>query len=99
MSEIEEKIPDLKYRILMLELSHQFTSKDKEELQYVLTALIPPGKMESLDTMLKVFQCLEQLEFVGPDKLCVLKTLFSLMGKHELSEMVGHFIEKNWPNG
>jgi hypothetical protein len=49
-------IPDLEYRIFMLELSHQFTSEDTEELKYVLASLIPAGKMESLDTTLKVLR-------------------------------------------
>jgi hypothetical protein len=49
-------IPDLEYRIFMLELSHQFTSEDTEELKHVLASLIPAGKMESLDTTLKVLR-------------------------------------------
>ena len=88
-------VPDLEYRIFMLELSHQFTSEDTEELKYVLASLIPAGKMESLDTTLKVFRCLEKLERVGPNNLCGLERLFSLMGKHRLSSMVTSFIENN----
>jgi hypothetical protein len=95
MDQNNTMIPDVEYRVFMLELSHQLTSEDTVELKYVLASLIPAGKMESLDTTLKVFRCLEKLERVGPNNLCGLERLFSLMGKHRLSSMVTSFIENN----
>jgi hypothetical protein len=100
MSEIDAKLPDLKYRLFMLELSRQFTSKDTEfeEMQYILTSMIPAGKMESLDSTLKLFRHLEKLAIFGPDDLGGLKFLeglFRKLGKHKLSAMVERFIDEN----
>jgi hypothetical protein len=96
--ELELIVSDWKYRVLMLQLSRMFTSKDKEELQYLLASKIPDGKMESLDTPLKVFRCLEKLDSIGPNNLCGLEQLFRVMEKHELSAMIRRFIEENRPN-
>ena len=102
MSEIETKLPDLKYRGFMLQLSRQVTLEDAEELKYLLTSVIPAGKMESLDTTLKLFRHLEKLNYIGPNNICGLKfleRLFQVMERKELCVMVARFIANNQPNG
>ena len=102
MSEIERNLPDLKYRGFMLQLSRQVTLEDAEELKYLLTSVIPAGKMESLDTILKLFRHLEKLDYIGPNNICglnFLKRLFQVMEKKELCVMVSRFIANNQPNG
>ena len=101
MSEIEKKLPDLKYRGFMLQLSRQVTMKDAEELKYLLTSAIPAGKMESLDTTLKLFRHLEKLNYIGPNNICgleLLEHLFQAMKRNNLCVMVARFIANNQPN-
>ena len=82
----------MKYRGFMARLSDQITAQDLEKLKYMLTPLIPEGKKESLDTVTKLFTCLEQLLFVGPNNLENLEELFREMKKPKLYEMVTKFI-------
>ena len=76
----------------MLKLSRRLTSQDTEELKYMLTLRIPAGKMESLDTNLKLFLHLERLEFVGPNNLWELAELFRAMESQRLCDIVTNFI-------
>ena len=76
----------------MLKLSRRLTSQDIEELKYMLTSIIPAGKMESLDTTLKLFLHLERLEFVGPNNLWELAELFRAMESQRLCDIVIKFI-------
>ncbi len=92
MDGLREMIPDLKYRGFMLKLSRQITAQDMGELKYMLTSLIPEGKMEKLDTVLKLFRFLEQQLFVGPNNLSKLAELFRAMNKPKLCQMITHFI-------
>ena len=92
MDGLREMIPDLKYRGFMLKLSRQITEEDMDELKYMLTSCIPDGKMEKLDTVLKLFRFLEQQLFVGPNNLSKLEELFRLMNKPALCETVTKYI-------
>ena len=92
MDGLKEKIPDLEYRGLMLKLSRQITAQDMAEFKYMLTSLIPDGKMETLDTVLKLFRFLEQQLFVGPNNLSELAELFRAMDKPKLCHMITNFI-------
>jgi hypothetical protein len=76
----------------MLKLSRRLTSQDIKELKYMLTSIIPAGKMESLDMPLKLFLHLEKLLFVGPNNLWKLAELFRVMGKQSLCDIVIKFI-------
>lgn len=101
MSEIEKKVPDLKYRGFMLQLSRHVTMEDAEELKYLLTSAIPAGKMESLDTTLKLFRHLEKLDYIGPNNIFgleLLERLFQVMKRNYLCVMVVRFIANNQPN-
>ena len=94
-SEFEEKVPDLKYRAFMLQLSSQMTSKDEERLKYLLTSAIPDGKMEVLNTPLKLFRQFERLDWIGPKNIPGLKflqLLFELMQREELGAMIANFV-------
>ena len=81
----------------MVKLSRRLTSQDIEELKYMLlvTSVIPAGKMESLDTNLKLFLHLRRLEFVGPNKLWKLAELFRAMESHRLCDIITNFIQDN----
>ena len=92
MEGLKQWIPDLEYRIFMVKLSWQLTDEDIAELKYVLTSLIPDGKMESLDTAIKLFRYLERMLFVEPNNLGNLEELFRVMGKAELCQMIAKFI-------
>ena len=83
---------DLEYREFMLKLSRKIDPKDMEELKYMLTSLIPDGKMESLDSAIKLFRFLERMLFVEPNNLGDLEQLFRRMNKSELCEMITKFI-------
>jgi hypothetical protein len=76
----------------MLKLSCRLTSRDTEELKYLLASVIPAGTMESLDTTLKLFLHLERLEFVGPNNLWKLAELFRAMERQRLCDIVTNFI-------
>ena len=96
------KLPDAKYRFFMVQLARMFTSKDIEELKYILTSIIPAGKMESLDTTLKLFRHLEKLAMFGPENiggLGVLEAVLRKLGKYNLCAMFCTFIEENRSNG
>ena len=82
----------MKYRGFMARLSDQITAQDLEKLKYMLTPLIREGKKESLDTVVKLFTCLEQVLFVGPNNLENLKELFFEMDKPKLCQMVAKFM-------
>ena len=82
---------ELKYRGFMARLSDQITAQDLEKLKYMLTSLIPDGKMESLDTAIKLFRYLERMLFVEPNNLGNLEELFRVMGKVELCQMIAKF--------
>ena len=88
-------IPNLEYRLFMLQLSHHFSPEDMEDLKYV--SAIPRGIGEKLTTPLKLLDHLECRGLVEPNNLYVLETLFSLMKKENLSSMVASFtfIENN----
>ncbi len=92
MDGLKEKIPDLEYRGFMLKLSRQITAQDIAEFKYMLTSLIPDGKMETLDTVLKLFRFLEQQLFVGPNNLSKLEELFRAMDKPKLCHMITNFM-------
>ena len=95
MSEFEKKLTDLNYRVLMLHLSCQITSKDEERLKYLLTSVIAEGKMELLDTPLKLFRQLEKLNYIGPKNLPglqFLQRLFGLIGREELGAEIANFV-------
>ena len=85
-------IPDLKYRGFMLKLSRKITEEDMDELKYMLTSRIPDGKMEKLDTVLKLFRFLERILFVGQNNLGNLEELFREVDKPKLCEMVTNYI-------
>ena len=92
MDGLNKRIPDLKYRVFMLKLSHQITAQDLAEIKYVLTSLIPDGKMESLDSAIELFRYLERILFVEPNNLGDLEQLCRIMDKPELCEMITKFI-------
>ena len=85
-------IPDIKYRGFMVKLSCRLTSRDTEELKYMLASVFPAGIMELLDTTLKLFLHLERLEFVGPNNLWELADLFREMESQRLCDIVTNFI-------
>ena len=85
-------IPDVEYRIFMLNLSRQVTAQDMEELKYMLASpVIPDGRMDTFNTALKLFYHLKNLRFVGPDNLGNLKELFLRMDKPTLYAMTMNF--------
>ena len=88
-------IPNLEYRLFMLQLSHHLNSQDMEKLKYSYG--IPRGIGEKLTTPLKVLDHLECRGLVGPNNLYELEIRFSLMKKKKLSSMVASFtfIENN----
>ena len=83
---------ELKYRGFMARLTEQITVHDLEKLKYMLTPLIPEGKKESLDTVTKLFTCLEQMLFVGPNNLENLEELFREMDNPKLCQMLTKFM-------
>ena len=95
MTEFERKVSDLEYRAFMLQLSSQMTSKDEERLKYLLTSVIPDGKMELLDTPLKLFRQLERLDYIGPNNcsgLQFMQRLFVIMERKDLGDMIARFV-------
>jgi hypothetical protein len=88
-------IPNLEYRLFMLQLSHHLNSQDMEKLKYSYG--IPRGIGEKLTTPLKLLDHLECRGLVGPNNLYELGLRFSLMKKKKLSSMVASFtfIENN----
>ena len=95
MTEFEQKVPDLTYRTFMVQLSRQITSKDEESLKYLLTSVIPDGKMELLDTPLKLIRQLERIDYIGPNNfpgLMLLQHLFGVMGRKDLCDMIARFV-------
>ena len=92
MDGLSEWRNELKYRGFMARLSDQITAQDFEKLKYMLTPLIRKGRMESLDTVIKLFDCLEEMLFVGPNNLDNLKETFFEMDKPKLCQMVAKFI-------
>ena len=89
MDSIDAVIPNLDYRIFMLQLSGHFTTQDMEELTYVLA--IPSGIAERLTTNLQVFKYLERVGLVGPNDLHHLERLFTLMDRYDLRRMITTF--------
>lgn len=82
-----------------LELSRQLKSNESEfeEFKFLLRKRIPDGKREGLGTPLQIFECLEQLELVGPDNLSELEKLLGLINC-ELCAKVSGFMEKSKTN-
>ena len=84
---------ELKYRGFMARLTDQITAQDLEKLKYMLTPLIPEGKKESLNTVTKLFTCLEQMLFVGPTNLENLEELFREVDNPKLCQMLTKFMQ------
>ena len=92
MAGLSIKIPDLEDRIFTVKLSRQITAQDMEELKYVLASpIIPDGKMETLNTPLKLFYYLKNLQFVGPNNLENMEELFRRLENPTLYQMITNF--------
>ena len=80
------------YRSFMVRYADEYTVDDLVRLKYVLKDDIPAGKMEQLNTALKVFSQLEQKGLVGPSNFDYLLDLVEAINRPHLLEMLKSFV-------
>ena len=92
MSSVLDFRESKEYRSFMVKYADEYTVDDLMRLKYVLKDDIPAGKMEQLNTALKVFSQLEQKGLVGPNNFDYLLDLVEAINRPHLFEMLKSFV-------
>ena len=100
MSDSEAMVPHSEYNELLLNLSDHLSNETAlRKMKFLLRKRIPDGIREKLLHPLDIFEHLEKLTLLGPDKVLELsERLFRPMKKPELCDMVSEYMERNKMN-